>query len=132
MEDRFKFRAWDTIRNQMITENDVIGNDCYFMPAIAFNGEFWAFDLDSSCNGGDPEGVYKVMQCTSLKDKNGKLIFEGDILSSFNSVIFFENGSFYSISPKYNHRMLLSQTLETLPCFVIGNIYQNPELIKGE
>ena len=100
-----------------------------------------------------------VGQYTGLKDKNGKRIFEGDILKTCNgawewmhedsydirvSVVGFEDGSFvlddtYS-SDGYNE---LSCVHEEYACSngeyedyvifeVIGNIYDNPELLKGE
>lgn len=143
MNERFKFRAWDSIRKKMVTENDVIGegDSNNFMPAIAFIGEFWAFDLESSCNGGDPEGIYKIMQCTGLKDKNGKLIYEGDILSlyGFNkkqneemerSVVKwdYQEASYYFGSvTSYNEDNSSFSNIE-----IIGNIYENPELKENE
>lgn len=75
-----------------------------------------------------------VMQFTSLKDKNGKEIYEGDILQDdegnqqiveFNTFI---DGDGYA-SSGYTFRNLLSFD-DTENIEIIGNIYENLELIK--
>ena len=74
-----------------------------------------------------------VGQYTGLKDKNGKRIFEGDICkhrSNFSgntviSVVTYTDGHFLALVCK-NSGFELSEKLE-----VIGNIHDNPELLKG-
>ena len=74
-----------------------------------------------------------VCQFTGLTDKNGKKIFEGDICkhrSNYSgdfiiSVVTFTDGQFLVMADN-NSGFNLSEKLE-----VIGNIHDNPELMKG-
>lgn len=77
-----------------------------------------------------------IGQYTGLTDKNGKKIFEGDICRHYSNYsgkniyapIVFELGMFYL---KYDDKagMPLGDMCEKIE--VIGNIHDNPELLKG-
>lgn len=81
-----------------------------------------------------------IMQSTGLRDKNGKEIFEGDILAIetdegiLNVNIFWDSkhALFMFESKKYNEKDLLAELVEdnTYPFEITGNIYENPDLIK--
>jgi len=75
-----------------------------------------------------------VMQYTGLKDKNGKEIYEGDLLSTFTQddtkcilEIKFLNGAFIAYPTYY---VVHRSPDDWSTCEIIGNIYQNPELLK--
>lgn len=87
-----------------------------------------------------------VGQCTGLKDKNGKLIFTGDILESRASenkedwkkwVVTFSDGSFCfereiprKRKYKYEQNLLGIDNIELYGLTVIGNIHDNPKLLQ--
>lgn len=87
-------------------------------------------------------GVYKdviLQQYTGLKDKNEKEIYEGDIvfndmsehshIVSWDDILF----SFTITDMKSNTWLYLNEIIEDINCYdIIGNIYENPELLEDE
>lgn len=77
----------------------------------------------------------ELMQFTGLHDKNGKEIYEGDILpftmydlKTEYYYIVFRNGEFEAINKQDTNFIWRSAWKEST---VIGNIYENPDLLKG-
>ena len=121
--DRFKFRAWDTKRNIML--HDVSVNN---RMAVEDGYQFY----NQPTNG----RLLVLMQCTGLKDRHGKLVFEGDVIQLghyifglYSSRVDFIAGCFqqYPINQSGINSGILNYVHHT--CEIIGNIYENPELI---
>lgn len=71
-------------------------------------------------------GPFEMMQFTGLKDKNGKKVFKDDIIKlpdGKKGVVKFEGGIFFHTAHSEIFGMLYWNE-------VIGNIYENPELLK--
>lgn len=96
------------------------------------------FDM---CDYQDPIDIETLGQYIGLKDRNGKKIFDGDILdvgNDYYGVIVEDYGSFkirtFDIRDGYNKKDKPDylDTYYIEQCEIIGNIYDNPELLKGE
>lgn len=78
-----------------------------------------------------------IGQYTGLRDKDGKEIYEGDIVSIGNSlkaVVIWFNGSFRfkdELSCKATYSEDIGAIMRDYDVCIIGNIYDNPELLKG-
>lgn len=102
---------------------------------------FGILPINKECGGYcevDPE---TIGQFTGLTDKNGKKIFEGDvvqgtIISQWNKSVIrcevvFERDGFVSVEHKKNGKLWLHKLCFSKDIEVIGNIHDNPELLEA-
>jgi uncharacterized phage protein (TIGR01671 family) len=156
MEDKMreiKFRAWDKKTKKMrkvdsLAFNDIDGN----IKVMNLWGKHIIEDKDIILHR---EKNVELMQYIGLKDKNGKEIYEGDILLSElhdtdtgeitkdKFIIKFKDGCFflYIIGTWLTENASITPFLpmcemghEYYPCEyeVLGNIYENSELLESE
>lgn len=124
-----KFRAWDKETQTML---DVSLID--FKKSVLV-GEHWEFGETNFINFDD----VNLMQSTGLFDKNGKEIFEKDILDyNGRKVIVKWHGSYASFIYEFVDELQNRKT-EWEPLYlsyyhfkIIGNVYQNPGLLELE
>lgn len=125
MQDRYLFKA-KRIKGQWVEGAFYIEpytDRCYIIQwnstGLGFN-EFIEVDGETVC------------QCTGLKDKNGNLIWENDIVkinnSEVNTLITFRDFEIICTIPRekyYKHRLEHTTEYE-----VVGNVFDNPELLE--
>lgn len=172
MTDRFKFRAGFTISFYDIAGNDVerqiILDSCFSIDnggeGICVNEEIIQEALDIyvakdehksawdfiNANYAETDGYYFIDsvdfldQCTGLKDKNGKLIYEGDIIAKgsfiynvkyhFDGFVAYDKDNRpFSIYGLFTFKICFGgwpkeETENTIE--VIGNIHETPELFE--
>lgn len=144
-----KFRAWDRknkvmrdVKGLIWEETDLIGH-CNLIAHCPPRGhefnEWFTITLDGS--------KYQLMQSTGLKDKNGVEIFEGDVVivsvrNGFdyldNKVCIVKNSIDYSglvcatVDEDLEYRIFNTELFEEYTYEVIGNIYENSELLEEQ
>ena len=119
-----RYRAWDKEFKEMV-QVDALIFDEQIIKATYKNGNIVKEDLKN----------YVLMQSTGLKDKNGKEIFEGDIIDStdgfLTGVIEFRVslGMFISELVEYNNFERLCNVASSRK--IIGNIWESPALVEA-
>ena len=75
---------------------------------------------------------YILMQFTGLLDKNGKEIYEGDLIKIKRTIFEIRWDLFKFCFARYKHSTMENYylTMFDKDCEVIGNIYENKELLK--
>lgn len=126
-----RFRAWDKEFKEMV-QVDALVFDGQIIKATYKNGNVVKEDIKN----------YVLMQSTGLRDKNGKEIFEGDILKVTNLSSWLEVVSFNKDKAMFVSKETERKVEET-PLYdlfntdifeieIIGNIHTNSELAEVE
>ena len=125
-----KFRVFD--KASRLNAMHIVGEDSHDSFWIDSDNVFHYRNLQNGEGSGEC-GDYILMQYTGLKDKNGKEIYEGDIISFGDSkgVVFYKHAKFKVKYRYYNCYCFdaLSDVLYFNKVEIIGNIYENEEII---
>lgn len=129
MNREIKFRIWDIENKEMLKVQELDFEPTFYGGRIAIRPDQYNdyFDTEDMI----------VMQYTGLNDKNGKEIYEGDIVGD-NKIKWIVKWnkhrmgfSLYPTTKQLYDEMPINVENE-LGFKILGNIYDNPELLGGE
>ena len=139
MEDRYLFKAKRVDNGEWVEGFPFLVNDVSYILPHYNTGQ--PIHIDNLLSTSVEVSEDTICQCTGLKDKNGKLIWENDIVAYWDTYST-ENGyteadcigrvvwDAETISFQVTNR-LSAESYEVLDeCSVIGNIFDNPELLE--
>ncbi|WP_283718799.1 YopX family protein [Clostridium perfringens] len=143
MSREIKFKIWDKEQKRFLEINwegedtrhtkgkaNICYSDRVYVTLSGYvNEDGWPYEVDAD-----------ILQYTGLKDKNGKEIYEGDILINTNKSklnLGIENQKYlivyralgFDLKPLFKGRALKFNYTDLE---LIGNIYENQELLEGE
>jgi len=130
-----KYRAWDSAKKEMFKDTF----------AITESGQVVVVEQESVASFPDYVFVEHlvIMQSTGLVDRDGKIIFEGDVVqfedcSEASDFLYINTGIIEWCQGGFhvtNRDSVLMEDLldgDSLDVTIIGNIYENPELLEVE
>lgn len=133
MKDRFRFRAFLKEKKELLKVQYINPETGYVMcNRESGTQEFASFDN------------VEIMQCTGIKDKTGKLIYEGDIvrtwkfstgITKLSVIVWNEARCGFRLYDKDKYLRNIHNSPQSMvnvtTIEVLGNIYENPELLEG-
>lgn len=121
-----KFRVWLTDIDQMLRVKALVFEKDKTRCVCGYSFDFYLEDENAT-----------IMQSTGLRDKNDKEIFEGDIVKmakdvysepTYYEVVRHRGGAYRLESKQHGCELWLRHA----DCEVVGNIYENPELLEDK
>ena len=121
-----KFRAWDKKRNVIISAEELAGISFRGLHGFVGITYFTGDDCGDVLNKNECE----LMAFTGLHDRNGKEIYESDIVKEGNRsgvIVWHQEYAAWRFENKYG-----SVGVYHLYGEVIGNVWENSDLLEGE
>ena len=131
-----KFRVCVKIEKRMVFSDDILTIDyenkeivtqqVYFENGLPDDRDIYCYDFDE----------IELMQSTDMVDRDGKIIFEGDIVKmakdvysepTYYEVVRHRGGAYRLESKQHGCELWLRHT----DCEVVGNVYENKELLDA-
>ena len=123
---KLKFRAWLKKRQEMDNEIDHIS---WLEEELYCIGDGITYMVSAE--------DLVLMQSTAMVDRDGRIIFEGDIVKMYKDV--YSEPTYYEVVRHYGGAYRLESKqhgcelwLRHTDCEVVGNIYENPELLEDK
>ena len=132
-----KFRVCVKIEKRMVFSDDILTIDyenkeivtqqVYFENGLPDDRDIYCYDFDE----------IELMQSTDMVDRGGKIIFEGDIVKmskdvysepTYYEVVRHRGGAYRLESKQHGCELWLRHT----DCEVVGNVYENPEILEDK
>ena len=133
MTREIKFRFWDKKENKWL-----LGYELPSLGGFSMIGEVMMMgEYASLLSSYFPDRLEDIvlMQFTGLKDKNGKEIYEGDIVNDLITgrvgIVKFNHGAFVITYKEISNWKPVNRG-GAVSVEVVGNIYENPELLNHE
>ena len=133
---RPKIRVWVKIGKRMVFSDDILCIDyenkeivtqqVYFVNGLPDDRDIYCYDFDE----------IELMQSTDMVDRNGKIIFAGDIVKmskdvysepTYYEVVRHRGGAYRLESKQHGCELWLRHT----DCEIVGNVYENKELLDA-
>ena len=130
MRDRYLFKA-----KRLDTNDWILG----FL-SMHKTGKYFIRPIGGSASSSEEVEKNTICQCTGLEDKNGKLIWENDVVrvtinsgSTICRCAFADTVAHFQLWQKYTIKSTSTVlNLGNYECEVIGNIFDNKELLESE
>lgn len=131
-----RYRAWVKIGKRMVFSDDILDIDyenkeivtqqVYFENGLPDDRDIYCYDLEE----------IELTQSTAMVDRDGRIIFEGDIVKmskdvysepTYYEVVRHRGGAYRLESKQHGCELWLRHT----DCEVVGNVYENKELLDA-